>query len=105
MAVNAGSRFQNIFTADLHDCFINDEEHWTQEIAFPTKHLTLRIHFPKGRPPKRVKCKIVEGVTSKQIRTDARITELSGEQGIVWDIQAPKLKDKLPMPPQRLSPG
>lgn len=91
--LSKGSRFQNIFTADLHDCFINDEEHWTQEIAFPTKHLTFRIHFPKGRPPKRVKCKIVEGVTNKQVRTDAKIIELSGEQGIVWDIQNPKLKE------------
>jgi len=91
--LSKGSRFQNIFTADLHYCFINDEEHWTQEIAFPTKHLTLRIHFPKGRPPKRVKCKVVEGVTSRQIRTEARITELSGAQGIVWDIPNPKLKE------------
>lgn len=88
--LSKGSRFQNVFTADLHDCFINDEEHWTQEIAFPTEHLTLRVHFPKGRPPKRVKCKVVEGVTNKQVRTDAKITELSGEQGIVWDIESPK---------------
>jgi hypothetical protein len=73
-----GSRFKNIFTAHLHHCFINDEEHWTQEIAMPTKHLTLRIHFPKGRPPKLVKCKVVEGVTNKQVRTDAKIIELFG---------------------------
>jgi hypothetical protein len=91
--LNKGSRFQNVYTADLHDCFTNDEEHWTQEIAFPTKHLTLRIHFPKGRPPRLVKCKVVEGVADKQVRTDAKITELSGEQSIVWDIQNPKLKD------------
>ena len=84
--LNKGSRFQNIYMADLHDCFTNDEEHWTQEIAFPTKHLTLRIHFPKNRPPRLVKCKVVEGVTDKQVRTDARIMELSGENGIVWEI-------------------
>ncbi len=88
-----GSRFQNVYTADLHDCFTNDEEHWSQEIAFPTKHLTLRIHFPKSRPPRLVKCKVVEGVADKQVKTDAKITELSGEKGIVWDIQSPKLKD------------
>lgn len=88
-----GSQFQNVYTADLHDCFTNHEEHWSQEIAFPTKHLTLRIHFPKSRPPRLVKCKVVEGMTDKQVRTDAKITELSGEQGIVWDIQTPKLKD------------
>jgi hypothetical protein len=91
--LNKGSRFQNVYTADLHDCFTNDEEHWTQEIAFPTKHLTLRIHFPKGRPPRLVKCKVVEGVDDKQVRTDAKITELFGEQGIIWEIQNPKLKD------------
>jgi hypothetical protein len=88
-----GSRFQNVYTANLHDCFANDEEHWSQEIAFPTKHLTLRIHFPKSRPPRLVKCKVVEGVADKQVRTDAKIMELSGENGIVWDIQSPKLKD------------
>jgi hypothetical protein len=91
--LNKGSRFQNVYTADLHDCFTNDEEHWSQEIAFPTKHLTLRIHFPKGRPPRLVKCKVVEGVADKQLRTNAKITELSGGQGIVWDIHNPKLKD------------
>ena len=91
--LNKGSRFQNIYTVDLHDCFTNDVEHWTQEIAFTTKHLTLRIHFPKGRPPKLLKCKVVEGVADKQVRTDAKITELFGEQAIVWEIQDPKLKD------------
>lgn len=91
--LSKGSRFQNVFAAELHDCFINDEEHWTQEIALPTKHLTLRIHFPTGRPPKQIKCKVVEGVTNKQLRTDAKITGLSGEQGIVWEIQNPKLKN------------
>ena len=91
--LNKGSRFQNVYTADLHDCFLNDEEHWTQEIAYATKYLTLRIHFPKGRPPRQLKCKVVEGVADKQVRTDAKITELSGEQAIIWEIQNPKLKD------------
>jgi hypothetical protein len=91
--LSKGSRFQNVFTADLNDCFTADEEHWTQEIALPTKHLTLRIHFPKGRPPKLVRCKVVEGVTNTQLSTDARITGLSGGQGIVWDIENAKLKD------------
>ena len=40
-----------------------------------------------------MKCKVVEGVADEQVRTDAKITELSGENGIVWDIQSPKLKD------------
>ena len=88
-----GYRFQNVFTANLYDCFTSNEEHWTQEIPRPTKHLTLRIHFPTGRPPKLVRCKVVEGVSTRQIKTDARITELSGEQGIIWDVKNPKLKD------------
>jgi hypothetical protein len=88
-----GFQFQNVFTADLFDCFTSDEEHWTQEIPRPTKHLTLRIHFPTGRPPKLVKCMVVVGVSTRQIKTDARITELSGERGIVWDIPDPKLKE------------
>ena len=86
-----GYRFQNVFTANLHDCFTSNEEHWTQEIPRLTKHLTLRIHFPAGRPPKLVRCKVVEGVSTRQIKTDARITELSGDQGIVWDVKTPKL--------------
>jgi hypothetical protein len=89
--LNKGSRLQNVYSADLHDCFTNNDEHWTQEIAFPTKHLTLRIHFPKGRPPRQVKCKVIEGLIDKQMRTDAKITELSGQNGIVWEIQNPKL--------------
>ena len=91
--LNKGFRFQNIYAANLHDCFTNNEEHWTQEIAFPTNHVTLRVHFPKGRPPRLVKCKVVEGVADKQLRTDAKITELFGETAIVWDIQNPNLKD------------
>ncbi len=90
---NKGARFTNVYTADLHNSFMNDREHWTQEIVFPTKHLTLQIHFPKGRPPSRVKCKVVEGVTDKQVKTNAKVMELSGETCIVWEIQSPKLKD------------
>lgn len=88
-----GSRFTNTYTADLHDCFTTNEEHWTQEIAFPTEHLTLQVHFPKGRPPRLVRCKIVEGVTDKEVRTNAKILEISGEKCIIWNLESPKLKD------------
>ena len=88
-----GSRFTNTYSADLHDCFTTDEEHWTQEIAFPTEHFTLQIHFPKGRPPKMVRCKIVEGVTDKVVRTNAKIVETSGQKSIIWELETPKLKD------------
>jgi hypothetical protein len=90
---NKGDRFTNVFTADLRNSFPNERENWTQEIAFPTNHLTLQIHFPKGRAPRRVKCKVVEGVTDKQVKTNAKITQLSGETCIVWEIQNPKLRD------------
>jgi hypothetical protein len=91
--LSKGSQFQNVFTAYLHDCFTSSHEHCTQEIARPTKHLTFRIHFPRGRPPKRLKCNVVEGVSTRQIKTDAKIVEFSGDQGIVWDIESPKLKE------------
>jgi hypothetical protein len=88
-----GARFTNVFTADLHNSFMNDREHWTQEIVFSTKHLTLQIHFPRGRPPKRVKCRIVNGLTAEQVKTNAKITELAEGPCIIWEIQNPKLKD------------
>jgi hypothetical protein len=90
---NKGTRFTNVYTADLHNSFMNDREHWTQEIVFPTKHLTLQIHFPRGRPPRKVKCKVVEGVSDRQVKMNAKVMELSGETCIVWEIQSPKLKD------------
>ena len=34
--IHRRSRFTNVYTAKLRDCFIRKEEHWTQEIAFPT---------------------------------------------------------------------
>jgi hypothetical protein len=91
--LNKGSRFTNVYTADLHNSFMSDRENWTQEIAFSTKHLTLQIHFPKGRPPKLLRCKMIKGVTDKQVKTNATIADLSGDTCIIWEIQNPKLKD------------
>jgi hypothetical protein len=87
----AGTRFRNIYGAELADCFTHQDEHWTQEIAIPTKHLTLRIHFPAGRPPKLVRCKRVVGLTETQISTEAIGTELFGERALVWEIDQPAL--------------
>jgi hypothetical protein len=42
---DVGTHFRNVYQVQLDGCFIADEEHWTQEIAVPTNHLTLRIHF------------------------------------------------------------
>jgi len=88
-----GTRFRNVYRADLLDCFLSKEEHWTQEIALPTKHLILRVHFPFGRPPKLVRCKRVVGLTENQISTEATITELFGKTAVVWEIQQPALGD------------
>ncbi len=88
-----GTRFRNIYRADLLDCFVGQEERWTQEIALPTKHLTLRVHFPFGRPPRLVRCKRVVGLTESQISTEATITELFGQPAVVWEIEQPKLGD------------
>jgi hypothetical protein len=88
-----GTRFRNVYRADLLDCFLSEEEHWTQEIALPSKHLTLRVHFPSGRPPKLIRCKRVVGLTERQISTETTITELFGQLAVVWEIQRPTLGD------------
>jgi len=88
-----GTRFRNVYRVQLEDCFIAEEEHWTQEIAVPTKHLTLRVHFPSARPPKLVRSKQLVGLAQKQIGHGAIITELFGQPAIVWEIENPKLGD------------
>ena len=58
-----------------------------------TKHLTIQIHFPKGRPPKSVKCKILEGNTEKLANKSAKILDLFGRRSIVWDVDQPRATD------------
>jgi len=86
-----GTRFRNVYRVHFQDCFVAEEEHWTQEIALPTKHLTLRIHFPLGRPPKLVRSKRLVGLAQERIANGAAIAKLFGEPAIVWEIQKPKL--------------
>jgi hypothetical protein len=43
--LEVGTKFRNVYRVQLDDSFVTEEEHWTQEIAVPTKHLTLRIHW------------------------------------------------------------
>jgi hypothetical protein len=88
-----GMRFTNVFRAELKNAFLDSEEHWTQEIAFPTKHLTIRVHFPPNRRVKTVRCKIVEGLASRQIKTGARLAGLIDDDCVVWEIREPKVKD------------
>jgi hypothetical protein len=90
-----GSRFTNVYVADLHDCFTKHEEYWTQELAFRTKHLTLQINFPKERPPKFVKCKTIHGTVDKPLKTTAKIVDLFGKKSIVWEVEQPKMKQVL----------
>jgi hypothetical protein len=45
-----GSRFTNTYTADLHDCFTTNEEHWTQEIAFQPNISPFKFTFQKADP-------------------------------------------------------
>lgn len=87
------TRFRNVFRVDLTDCFVHEEEHWSQEIALPTQYLALRIHFPIARPPRLIRCKRVVGLTAIQMITDAAITELSGHIAILWNIEHPKVGD------------
>jgi hypothetical protein len=91
--LGVGTRFRNVYRVLFQDCFIAEEEHWTQEVALPTKHLTLRIHFPLKRPPKLVRSKRLVGLVQERITNGAAITELFGEPAIVWEIQMPKLGD------------
>lgn len=91
--LEAGTKFRNVYRVQLDDSFVTEEEHWTQEIAVPTKHLTLRIHFPLRRPPKLSRSKQLTGFTQKQTAHGAAITELFGQRAIVWDIENPKLGD------------
>jgi len=88
-----GTRFRNVYRVQLEDCFIAEEEHWTQEIAVPTEHLTLRIHFPLERPPKLLRSKRLVGLVEERITNGAAITELFGRPAIVWEIDKPKLGD------------
>jgi hypothetical protein len=83
------SRFTNTYCADLLNCFTNSEEQWSQELAFPTKHLTLRVHFPKARSPKLVKCKAIEGTVDKLVKQTAQMVELYGRKSIVWEVEEP----------------
>ena len=90
--VQKGLRFTNVYGAELHDCFLKSQEHWTQELAFPTKHLTIQVHFPQDRPPKLVRCKTVEGTREKPANSAAKLVELFGKKSIVWEVEQPKAR-------------
>jgi len=85
-----GSRFTNVYYADLLNCFTNSEEQWSQELIFPTKHLTVQVHFPKARPPKSVRCSAIEGTVDKLVKQTARIIELYGRKSIIWEVDEPE---------------
>ena len=87
--VRAGSRFTNTYCADLLNCFSKNKERWSQELAFPTKHLTVQVHFPKARPPKSVRCKTIEGTGDKLVKQTAQMVELYGRKSIVWEVDEP----------------
>jgi hypothetical protein len=87
--VHRGGLITNVYQAKLLDCFTADEEHWTQEIAFPTRQLTMHIHFPAERPPILVRCFSVEGTVDREIAIAASIVELFGNKGIVWQLDNP----------------
>ena len=87
--VRTGSRFTNTYCADLLNCFTNSEEQWSQELAFPTNHLILQVHFPKARPPKSVRCMAIQGTVDKLVKQTARMVELYGRKSIVWELDEP----------------
>lgn len=91
LPMQRGARFRNAYRARLENSFTAEEEHWTQEIARPTQHLTLRIHFPSERPPKLVRCKRVIGLIDLPAGPQAITTELFSRPAILWEIPNPKL--------------
>jgi hypothetical protein len=89
--IRKGARLTNTYSASLLNCFSKNEEQWSQELAFPTEHLTVRVHFPKDRPPKSVRCKAIEGTEHKWLRRTAQMVELFGRKSIVWELDEPAL--------------
>jgi hypothetical protein len=87
--VHRGAHVTNLYEARLLNCFTTGDESWTQEIAFPTKQLTMLIHFPVARPPLLVGCFSVEGTVDKEITVAASILELFGKKAIVWQLEKP----------------
>ncbi|WP_194483308.1 hypothetical protein [Bradyrhizobium sp. CCBAU 21365] len=87
----AGTHFHNEYRAELYDSFTSEEEHWTQEIALPTKHFTLRVHFPKKRPPILLRCKRLVGLAEYQMKTSVRTATLFGRPSVMWEIKEPQL--------------
>jgi hypothetical protein len=86
-----GARFQNTYSVDLIESFVADEEHWTQEVAVPTEHLTIRVIFPKSRPPSLLRCKVVKGLKEQQLPTSAHLVNLHGRSMAVWELPRPRL--------------
>ena len=87
--LRTGSRFTNTYCADLLNCFTNNEEQWSQELAFATNHLTMQVHFPKDRSPKSIRCKAIQGTEEKMVKQTAKMLELYGRKSIVWEIDEP----------------
>jgi hypothetical protein len=90
-ALEVGTRFRNVFRAKLINTFMATQEHWTQEIAFPTKRIILRIHFPVARPPTFVRCTQLLGLTAATLITGADIVKVFGKPSIVWEFDQPAL--------------
>ena len=91
--LSSGARFTNVFSAELQNSFTSSNEHWTQEIAIPTKHLILQIHFPKDRAPLLVKCKHLVGLIDRRVATTADVLESADGKLIVWDLENPQIND------------
>ena len=92
-SLKKNSHFVNIYRAVLHHCFKNSQEHWTQELAFPTEMLTLQIHFPFDRPPQSFTCEFMRGTETGPLQPAARLVDLFGNRSIVWEIEHPKVGD------------
>lgn len=91
--IQQGSTFTNVYKANMHHSFVKSEEHWSQELACPTRHLTVHIHFPADRPPKSIACKMIQGNEETFLPTGANLVELFGKKSVVWEIDEPHAGD------------
>jgi hypothetical protein len=89
--LHEGARFQNTYSVDLVNSFMAVEEHWTQEIAVPCEHLTIRVIFPTSRPPSLLRCKLLNGLEETQLPTSARLVHLHQCPTAVWQLPRPVL--------------
>jgi hypothetical protein len=78
----------------IQNGFLRTKELWETEISHPTRHLKVRVIFPKDRPPKRMY--IVEGSRQKShpIGSEKQRQLPNGRWQVVWEKENPHLNER-----------